>query len=203
MLYPVMLNIEGKLVSVVGGGEIAFRKVKTLLECKATVRVISPNFSEVFRHLSEKIELVEDYYREELIKGSFIVIGATSSKEVNLSIADYCRKKNILCSLTDNAELSDFIVPSSVRRGSLVISVSTEGKSPALSSKIRKELEEKYSEDYELYVEILGEIRELLKAKCSDINLRRKVLRGVLDLSLEELISRRDELEICNRFQGE
>lgn len=200
MFYPVMLNIEEKLISVVGGGEVALRKVKTLLGYKAVVRVISPEFSEGFKHFENKIELIKDYYKEELIKDSFIVIAATSSKQVNLSISHYCRQNNILCSMADDAKESDFIVPSSLRRGSLVIAVSTEGKSPALSSKIKKEIEEKYSEEYELYVEVLGDIRHLLLEKCSDAALRKKLLKEVLNLSLEELIKRRDELEVCSRF---
>lgn len=200
MFYPVMLNIEEKLISVVGGGAVALRKVKTLLDYKAVVRVISPEFSEGFKHLENKIEIIRDYYKEELIKDSFIVIAATSSKQVNLSISHYCRQNNILCSRADDIKGSDFIVPSSLRRESLVIAVSTEGKSPALSSKIRKEIEEKYPEEYGIYVEVLGDIRQLLLEKCGDAALRKKLLKEVLNLSLEELIKRRDELEVCSRF---
>lgn len=200
MFYPVMLNIEEKLISVVGGGAVALRKVKTLLDYKAVVRVISPEFSEGFKHLENKIEIIRDYYKEELIKDSFIVIAATSSKQVNLSISHYCRQNNILCSRADDIKGSDFIVPSSLRRESLVIAVSTEGKSPALSSKIRKEIEEKYPEEYGIYVEVSGDIRQLLLEKCGDAALRKKLLKEVLNLSLEELIKRRDELEVCSRF---
>lgn len=200
MFYPAMLNIEGKIVSVVGGGEVALRKVKGLLEHKAYVRVISPQFLEDFIALGGQLELIKQCYREELIKESFMVIAATSSKEVNLKIENYCKENKILCSIADDMKLSDFIIPSTIRRGSLVIAVSTEGKSPALVSRIKKEIEEKYPEEYELYVDVLGEIRELIQSRFSDINLRKKLLREVLSLSFEELVRRRDELEISSRY---
>lgn len=200
MFYPVMLNIEGKIVSVVGGGEVALRKVRGLLEHSAHVRVISPQFLEDFLNLSGNLELISECYREELIKESFMVIAATSSKEVNLKIEGYCKENRILCSIADDMKLSDFIQPSTIRRGSLVISVSTEGKSPALASKIKKEIEKKYTEEYAAYVDILGEIRELIQSRCSDINQRKELLREMLGLSMEELVRRRDELEISSRF---
>lgn len=200
MFYPIMLNIEGKKTAVVGGGEVALRKVKQLLEYKAHVRVISPQFSEHFRALTGEVELINESYKKEFIEDAFMVIAATSSREVNSDIENYCRKNNILCNIADDMNLSDFIVPSCIRRGNLVIAVSTEGKSPALSIKIRKELENKYPKEYGLYVDVLGEIRELLKEKCSDVKKRKKLLNELLDLSLEELIKRRNELEICGRF---
>jgi precorrin-2 dehydrogenase / sirohydrochlorin ferrochelatase len=195
-----MLNIEGKLVSVVGGGEVALRKVKGLLEHEAHVRVISPQFIGDFINLSGNLELIRECYREELIKESFMVIAATSSKEVNLRIEGYCKENRILCSIADDMKLSDFILPSTIRRGSLVISVSTEGKSPAFASKIKKEIEERYPDEYAAYVDILGEIRELIQSRCSDISQRKKLLREVIGLSMEELVRRRDELEISSRF---
>lgn len=200
MFCPIMLNIEEKVVSVVGGGEVAFRKVKTLLEHKAHVKVVSPQFLEDFTSLGGQLELIREYYNEDLIKDSFMVIAATSSKEVNLKVEAYCKENKILCSLADDMSQSDFIMPSTVRRGSLVIAVSTEGKSPALTSRIKKEIEKTYPEEYEAYVEALGEIRELIQSRCGDINVRKKILREVLDLSFEELIKRRDELEVSSRY---
>lgn len=201
MFYPAMLNLKGRLVSVIGGGEVALRKVNTLLEYKAKVRVISLEFHEGFKELNNKIEIIKESYREELIADSFMVVAATNSSEVNANIASNCRNNKILCNVVDNMELSDFIVPSSIKRGSLIISVSTLGKSPALASKIKNELEEKYPKNYEDYIEVLGEIRTLLQKNCEDIKERKKILNKVLDLSLGELIKWRNEYEDSCRLQ--
>jgi precorrin-2 dehydrogenase/sirohydrochlorin ferrochelatase len=194
-----MINIKDKIISVVGGGAVALRKVNTLLQYKASIKVISPEFVEDFKCISDKVTLIKEYYSEALISDSFIVVAATSSREINKSIAEFCRESKILCNIADDLELSDFIVPSSIKRGDLVISVSTNGKSPALASKIKKELEEKYGEDYETYINILGDIRVLLQEKCHDVSLRKKILNEILYLSYEELLIRRDELEGCSR----
>jgi precorrin-2 dehydrogenase/sirohydrochlorin ferrochelatase len=186
-LYPIMLNLKDKLVSVVGGGEVALRKVNTLLEADANIQVVSPELVDGFSMLAHKITIIKSNYEERLIRSSYLVIAATSSKEANKSIAEFCRNKRILCNIVDDIELSDFIVPSSIKRGSLIISVSTLGKSPALASKIRKELEEKYTEEYEEYVELLGSIRRLLLERCSDIRERKRILREAIDLSIDEL----------------
>jgi precorrin-2 dehydrogenase/sirohydrochlorin ferrochelatase len=186
-LYPIILNLKDRLVSVIGGGEVALRKVNTLLEAGANVQVVSPEFADGFSILANRITIINACYEERFIKGSYLVIAATSSKEVNKSIAEFCRNKRILCNIVDDIELSDIIVPSSIKRGSLIISVSTLGKSPALASKIRKELEEKYTEEYEEYVELLGSIRRLLLERCSDIRERKRILREAIDLSIDEL----------------
>lgn len=199
-MYPIMLKIEDKIVSVVGGGEVALRKVLTLLKYKTEVRVISPEFILDFEYISDKVKLIKENYSDGLIKGSFLVVAATSSKDVNKSIASFCKENNILCNVVDDPEISDFLVPSSIKRGSLVISVSTSGKSPALASKIRKELEEMYPGDYEEYVDLLGEIREVLQQKCLEISLRKKILKELLKLNYKELVIWRDELEDSGRF---
>lgn len=195
MFYPVMLNLENKNVAVIGGGKIAYRKAKKLLEFNCKLKVISPSLIDEFNIIKKDVEIIEGEYREEYIKSSFLVIAATSSKYINENIALYCSKNNILCNVVDDIKLSGFIVPSSIKKGDLVISVSTMGKSPSLSSKIRKDLEERYTDDYIEYIEILGDIRKLVLEKYADENIKKKILNEIVDLSLEELKKRRYEYE--------
>lgn len=195
-----MLNIEDREVAVIGGGEVAFRKAAGLIQYNPKLKVISPDFIDKFQELKDKVELIKAYYSEELIEESFMVVAATSSKDINASIARFCRENKILCNIVDDIELSDFIVPSSVNRGSLIISVSTQGKSPALASRIRKELEERYDESYEDYLNLLGEIRDLLQKKCDNIASRKKILNDILDLSLEELINLKKAYETASKI---
>lgn len=188
MFYPVMLNLENKVTMVVGGGEVALRKVLTLLEYEAKIKVLSPQFIKGFYDISSKVILIEEDYRGELLEGAFFVIAATSSKNINSKVAAYCKDNKILCNVADDRKLSEVILPSSFRRGDLVFSISTCGKSPALAAKIKRELQIKYTEDYDRYVELLGDIRILVQEKCKDIKERKRILSSILDLRYEELI---------------
>ena len=120
-------------------------------------------------------------------------MAATNNKEINREIGTYCRRYNKLVNVVDDKELSNFTVPSFVKRGDLLLSVSTGGKSPSLSSKIRKDLEEVYDDSYEEYVELLGQAREMIIKNTTDIKERRKKLKELLDLSFYEL------REICSK----
>ncbi len=160
MNYPMMINLEGREITVVGGGKIAYRKVRNFLEFGYKVKVISLDFIEEFGEFGDRIEIIRDKYKEEYIKNSFVVVAATSNKDINETIGKYCSDKNKLVNVVDNPSLSTYIVPSVVKRGDLIIGISTSGKSPSLAAKIKKDLEVQYDESYEEYINILGKIRE-------------------------------------------
>jgi len=187
MRYPINLEIKDMKITIIGGGNVAYRKCKNFLEFGKSVSVISPKFIDKFELIKNKVELVYDTYKEEYIKDSFIVVAATNNKEINKNIGIYCRNYGKLVNVVDNIELSNYTVPSYIKRGDLLIGISTGGKSPSLSSKIKKELEEKYDDSYEEYVYILGKIRQNVIKKYKNIIERRKVLNSLVLLSLEEL----------------
>ena len=151
------------------------------------VKVISQDFIEEFEEIKDQIEMIKDSYDEKYIKDDFVVVAATNNKEVNHKIGIYCRQYNKLVNVVDDKDLSNFTVPSFVKRGDLLLSVSTGGKSPSLSSKIRKDLEEVYDDSYEEYVKLLGEARDNIIENTSDIKERRKKLKELADLSFDEL----------------
>lgn len=190
MYYPLMININNKNIAVIGGGKVAFRKTKKLLEFGACVTVISPHILEKFNSLkfefNNKIEIIEDYFKSTYIENVYLVIGATSDRNVNKEISDYCKNKKILCNIVDNIKESDFIVPSTIKRGDLVISVSTMGKSPMLSSKIRKELEKKYTDVYEDYIFLLGEARNIILKKFNNEE-KKKMLQMIINMDIDKL----------------
>lgn len=186
MLYPVNLDLKNMKVTIIGGGEVAYRKCKNFLEFGKNITVVSPEYIDKFKLLNN-IELIYDIYKEEYIKDSFIVVAATNNKEINKSIGIYCRNCGKLVNVVDNIEISNYIVPSSLKRGDLLISISTGGKSPSLSSKIKKELEKKYDDTYEEYINILGEIRQKIIKQYKNISDRKNMLNTLVNLSLEEL----------------
>lgn len=187
MLYPINLNIEDLEITIIGGGKVAYRKCMNFLDFNKKVKVVSKELIEEFNFIRDKIELIEDYYDEKYIKNSFIVIAATNDKKVNEKIGVYCRSNGKLVNVVDNQELCNFTVPSYVKRGDLLLSVSTGGKSPSLSANIRQKLEKEYDDTYEEYVNLLGKAREKLIKENNNINERRNILKNLIDLDIEQL----------------
>ena len=187
MFYPINLKIDDMKIVIIGGGKVAYRKCMNFLAFNKKVLVVSKEFVKEFEEIKEQVEIVKGAYNEKYIKDAFVVVAATNNKEVNHQIGTYCRQHNKLVNVVDDKELSNFTVPSFVKRGDLLLSVSTGGKSPSLSRKIRKDLEEVYDDSYEEYVELLGQAREMIIENTSDIKERRKRLKELLDLSFDEL----------------
>lgn len=187
MLYPINLELDDMRITIIGGGNVSYRKCKNFLDFGKSVRVVSPEFIDQFKNIKNDIELIYDTYKQEYIKDSFIVIAATNNKELNKNIGIYCKSVGKLVNVVDNITLSNYTVPSYLKRGDLLLSVSTNGKSPSLSSKIKKELEEKYDDSYEDYLNILGEIRKKVIKKYKDISQRKSILNNLVNLSLDEI----------------
>lgn len=187
MLYPINLELKNLEITIIGGGEVAYRKCKNFLDFDKNIKVVSLDFIDKFKELKDNIEIIRDTYKEEYIKESFIVVAATNNKETNKQIGIYCRDNGKLVNVVDDINLSNYTVPSYIRRGDLLISVSTGGKSPSLSSKIKKELEEKYDDSYEEYINLLGIARANIIKKYENITQRKNMLNRLVNLSLEEL----------------
>lgn len=163
--YPVFLNIRGKKCLVVGGGEVALRKVKTLLDHGANVEVVSTSLcSELSRMARDGvIQLFQRGYEIEDLQNTLIVVAATDDSKINERVANDARRQSTLVNIVDDPQLSDFIVPSYFTRGDIIIAVSTSGKSPALARKIRTELEKKFIPEYAQLALLASEVRSELK----------------------------------------
>lgn len=165
-LFPIFVKLQGRLVLVVGGGEIAAGKIEGLLRAGAKVRVIAP---EVHASLAEpirdrKIEWVPRKFHVQDLAGATLVIAATSAPGVNALVYREAEACGILCNAVDDIENCHFYYGSIVQRGDLQIAISTNGKSPALAQRLRQELEQQFGPEYEVWLEWLGAARELLRA---------------------------------------
>lgn len=174
-VYPVNLNIEGKPCAVIGGGKVAYRKVKALLKAKAIVTVISPMLVDELTQLVEQAAIMHSakVYSQGDLNVYFLVICATDHSEVNQKAALEAKKAGALVNIVDDESYSDFIVPAQVSRGDLLFTVSTGGKSPALARQLRAELADTYGMEYEMYLDLVARIRSELKE-----NLRTSQERG-------------------------
>jgi len=195
--YPVCLDISEKPCVVVGGGEVAARKVERLLECGAAVTVVAGELHAMLRETAAagRISHVAGDYDAGCLAGAFLVIGATDRAEVNDRIAADCRARGILVNIVDDPRRCDFILPALLTRGSLSIAVATDGKSPALARKLRQELQERFGPEYESYIELLGGLREMIIAAGRPADANREIFTALVNSPLFELLraGRRDE----------
>jgi precorrin-2 dehydrogenase len=177
-LFPMFLKLEGRSTLVVGAGTIATPKIESLLQAGARVRVVAPQASEAIAQWAQegRIELISKLFEPADLNDVFLVIAATSSREVNAEVFKEARSGKILCNVVDDPEHCDFYYPSVVRRGKLQLAISTEGQSPALAQKLRLELEEQYGPEYEQWVEQLGAERAKLFQSDIDPEVRRRRL---------------------------
>ena len=165
--YPVFLDIKEKRCVVIGGGNVALRKVNMLLDHTAGVEIISPELcSELSQLVTEgKVKAIQREYEPSDLDGAFLVVAATADSETNEQVAKEATERGILINVVDVPKLSNFIVPSYLRRGDVTIAVSTGGKSPALARKIRTELEQSFGDEYATLASLADEVRSELRQR--------------------------------------
>ena len=181
--YPISLDISNEKCVVVGGGDVAERKIIRLLECGARVVLVGKTITPGLRAMKdeETIEHVPDDYREEHIEGAFLVIGATDRNDVNERIYRDSRSRGILVNVVDEPARCNFIVPAIFRRKDLLIAISTGGKSPALARKLREKMEEKYGPEYGILLDIMGNLRKKIIARGGTSAENKRIFESVLD----------------------
>jgi precorrin-2 dehydrogenase/sirohydrochlorin ferrochelatase len=169
--YPVSLvGLEKKRCVVVGGGEVAQRKVESLLQAGAErVVVISPHLTSKLRALlqANRIEHRPRGYQQGDLENGFVVIAATDEPEVNGRVWQEAQDRRLLINVVDDPDHCNFFVPSVVRRGDLTISVCTGGQAPALSARLRQGLESSFGREYAAFLEIAGALRERVGKELS------------------------------------
>jgi len=184
---PLMLDLSGKRIVIFGGGLVGERKAELFSGCANTV-VISLEFSRRLHELEAagqvkliKLDLLEasDLEFTELISGAFLVIPATSNFELNRKITDLAQESDILINQVD--ALGSVVVPSVIKRGDLVIGISTLGHSPAVSKYTRKQIESIITPVYSDMIRLQDELRAYLKEQVAGQNKRKEILWKVLE----------------------
>jgi siroheme synthase-like protein len=165
--YPVFLEMKDRPCVVVGGGTVAERKVEGLLAADAQVTVISPTLTPALAALKKegRVRHVARPYREGDLEGYELAVAATDDGAPNAEVAAEGRRRRVWVNAVDDPPNCDFILPSVIRRGDIVIAASTGGASPALARRLREELEAFLSEDYGPLAELLQEVRQELRSR--------------------------------------
>ena len=171
VLYPLNVDLTGRLIVVVGGGIVAERKVAGILAAgeRSLVRVIAPAVTAQLRVLADsgRIDWHSVRYAYGMLEGAFLVYAATDCPAVNVKVAAEAEERAILVNVIDDPSASSFQIPSSVRRGDFLLTVSTGGESPALSRAIRMELEQLYPESFGQWLERVARLRREMRTMLS------------------------------------
>lgn len=181
MPYPIVLDLQGKPCVVIGASPVAERRVLGLLAEGAKVRVVAPQATEYLAELAQQgeIEWERGAYSANVLDGAVLAFAATDHKDVNEAVARDAMAKNVLVCRTDDAMAGDFMTPAVLRRGDLVIALTTCGKSPTLTAVVRERLESQFGPDWIAWTEIFGRLRERIQ-RIEGEPARRKAVIDIL-----------------------
>ena len=189
--YVLCLKLINRPCLVVGGGEVADRKVRTLYSAGARITVIAREINVSLKQFAEEhaMTLLVREVREEDLKEKLLIIAATDDRETNRMIAEQARRAGALVNVVDSPEESDFFVPSTFNRGDLTIAIATSGKLPALSRRIREHLEKQFGNEYEIYIQLLEQARDdIYKSHSLTAERKKRLIEELLDLPLLALL---------------
>lgn len=185
--FPIHINLEYKTVVIVGGGHVATQKVASLLPAKAHIVIVSPTLHDTLQPLAESGQITwkQKEFEPRDLDDAILIIAATNETAVNEAVQEAAQHWQLI-NRTDQQSESDFITPAIVRRGPLVLTVSTSGASPALARKIKADLEDQFDEIYEDYVCFLQQARLMIAAKYDKGSQRRAALQALLEPNILE-----------------
>jgi precorrin-2 dehydrogenase/sirohydrochlorin ferrochelatase len=201
--YPLFMNLRGKPCLVVGGGRVAQRKIAGLLRADARVRVVSPAAGKVIQNWAAAGRLVwqKKVFAAQSLRGVQAAFAATDDRAVNRAVAAACRRRGILVNVADKPEESDFFVPAVIRRKSLTIAISTNGKSPLFAKRLRRNLEGLLSAAQGESLELLGRQRARIHQLMPDAAQRRRLLKLLADEEILYLLKTGDYARAKKRVQ--
>lgn len=182
--FPICLTgLDGRRSLVIGGGKVADRKVRALLEAGAKVTVISPSLVPELDHLSQedRIQVLRRAYRPGDLEGVFLVIAATDDPALNHAVWEEAQRCGCLINVVDDPRHSNFILPAVLRRGEFTLSISTGGGSPALARRVREQLEPQFGPEYGELARLLAELRPDLLRRFASPEARLSAALALID----------------------
>ena len=189
--FPLFADLQDRCVLVVGGGAVAERKVRLLLEASARVRLVAPEVTASLRE-NPSIEVHRERFEPRHLDGAVLAVAATDDRAVNEAVASAGRERNVLVNVVDVAELSSFIVPAIVDRSPLVIAISTGGVAPVLARLVRERLESLLDGSFGQLAGLLQRWRGRIKGGLPDVNARRRFYEGVVRGQVAALVRSND-----------
>ncbi|HET9087229.1 MAG TPA: bifunctional precorrin-2 dehydrogenase/sirohydrochlorin ferrochelatase [Acidobacteriaceae bacterium] len=188
-LFPAFLKLSGRACLVVGAGHVALSKIESLVHAGAKVHVLSPKALPEIEEMEceQALRWTRREYESGDVLGSFLVIAATDNVEVNHCVYRDAANRGILCNVVDDPPYCDFYFPSVVQRGPLQIAVSTEGESPAVAQRMRRELDAALPSDLGPWVQEMGRLRREVRTEHPACESRTRLLHTLAQRPLCEL----------------
>jgi precorrin-2 dehydrogenase/sirohydrochlorin ferrochelatase len=201
--YPIMIDLSGKKAVVIGGGMVAQRKVETLLEYGAEVHLISRELTPLLEDYvgDGRVRLVGRELEGSEFEGASIAIIATNDPHMNRRAAGIARERGVFVNVVDQPSDCDFIVPSILRRGDLIIAVSTSGRSPALAKRIRERLASQFGDEYGDFLRLMGHIREEVLSRGLAQEENSRIFHELVDSPIIEAVGREDWPEVASNLE--
>lgn len=207
--FPFFVDVEGQDCLIVGGGNVAYRKVLVLADYGPRIRVVSPEIGEDLRELEEKIRkegsgrltLVCRKYEDRDLEGADFVVAATEDEELNRRISVLCREKKIPVNVVDVQEECSFIFPALVREGDITVGISTGGSSPTIAQYLKARFRKAIPEGFGRLATELGTYRSMVKEQVEDLSVRTGIFREMVDEGISRgcRLSREEAQEIIGR----
>jgi siroheme synthase-like protein len=203
MYYPVFIDLEGQNALVIGGGEVAERKVESLVEAGARVTVVSPDVTPRLREWSAAGRIVWAMrpFAEADVDGNLLVIAATDDPATQRLAHSAGARKRALVNVVDQPELCGFIVPAIVRRGDVIAAISTSGKSPALAAELRSKIAAALPADVARVASLLGSVREETLRRFAEPGERKRAFERVVGSGILDWIRECDDAAALERVR--
>lgn len=185
MYFPFFVDIKNKKCLVIGGGNVALRKVKSLLSYGVIIKVISLEFIKEFDKLRNSIYMEKRKFNENDLEGIFFVISATNDSTTNNEIYKLCSKRNILVNTVDSKESCGFIFPSLIQNGSISIGITTSGKSPLISQYLKNQFLKQIPDYFDDFITKLEVYKEKIKKSVNSQIKRKLILKQIMDIGIK------------------
>ncbi|MBI3595204.1 MAG: bifunctional precorrin-2 dehydrogenase/sirohydrochlorin ferrochelatase [Nitrospirae bacterium] len=197
------MNLENRIVVVVGGGTVAERKVVSLIEAGANVVVISPELTPTLSEMVKyrQIHQFQRNYQTGDLKGAALVIAATNSFDINQSVAEEAKTLSLFVNHVNSPDHSTFIVPSVISKKDLQIAISTSGQSPALTRQIRIKLENEFGSEYDVFIDLLSQVRRQLHKIAVPEENRSAILNNLVESDILDLLKNQQRERVLQRVK--
>jgi precorrin-2 dehydrogenase / sirohydrochlorin ferrochelatase len=194
MFYPIYLNLAAKRVLVIGGGEVAERKIESLLGTGAAIVVVSPDVTSriVLLATEKRIKLHRRHYKTGDCQGAAFVFSTTDDPDVSQTVFQDAHTAGALVNTADRPALCDFIMPAVVRRGDIAIAISTGGTSPGLAARLRQKIARLIGPEYGLLAQLLARARPQILRRIPDQTERKALQYRILDSDIMTYLKQDD-----------
>lgn len=185
--FPFFIDIQNKNCLIVGGGNIALRKVEALAGFGTCITIIAPRMGQDILSIQGNIKTKERNFLESDLEDAFFVIAASDDMELNQRISELCKHRGILVNVVDVKEHCSFLFPALVKKGDLTIGITTSGKSPSISRDIRVAIDDMIPDYYENLIELLGKYRPMIKEQIASLTNRTKAFKELTYIGIKDM----------------